>query len=225
MLTRRSPSPIALVAILALACTDNRRQSSLEPLRPTGRLASINLQFPGEDPGPPYYSVIEHQFIPHTADWAAIPFVRDPQCIAAGFNLLDQFAVPQAFGCPLYVAGHVTYKNGPPPIDLAPIHAEFHNVAPLPVWFVSWAELEAAIADGVLTLSELKALPSLRIGSASFFSYNQHPGPERPQGMGNGKIEIVGRGTLQNGTPFSLEVREMGINQESVLRHISIEFR
>jgi hypothetical protein len=223
MLTRRSP--IALLAILALACADSARQLPLEPLEPTGRAASLSFQFPGEDPGPPYYSVIERQFTPHTADWAAIPFVRDPQCIAPGFNLLDQIAVPQAFGCPLYVAGHVTYRNGPPPMDLAPIHAEYRDAAPVPVWFVSWSELDAAIADGVLTLPELSALPSLRIGSASFFTYNQHPGPERPHGAGNGKIEIVARGALQNGMSFSVQVREMGVDQVSVLRHVSIEFR
>ena len=221
MSTRRSP--IALLAILALACTDQPHQRALEPVEPTGPSASVSFKFPGEDPGPPYYSVIERGFTPHTDEWAAIPFVRDPRCIAPGFNLLDQIAVPQAFGCPLYVAGNVTYRHGPPPIDLAPIHAEFHDTAPVPVWFVSWPELEAAVADGVLTLPELSALPSLRIGSASLFAYNQHPGPERPQGAGNGKIEMVARGALQNGTSFSLQVREMGVDQVSVFRHISIE--
>jgi len=129
----------------------------------------------------------------------------------AGFNLLDQLAVPQAFGCPSTVEGHVTYRNGPPPIDLAPWHVLMRGSGAVPVWFVPWPALQAAIADDVLTTAEVLAIPGLRIGTASMFEMTQQPGPMRPQGLGNGKIELTGRGSR--------------VDRVSVLRHISIDFR
>lgn len=47
----------------------------------------------------------------------------------------------------------------------------------------------------------------------------------RPQGTGNGKIEYVARGTLEDGRSFSIELREMGVDRVSVLQHIAIELR
>jgi hypothetical protein len=95
----------------------------------------------------------------------------------------------------------------------------------VPIWFVAWPALEAAVADDLLTLPEIAAMPSLRVGSASSFQMSQHPGAMRPQGLGNGKIEMVARGLLEDGRSFQFQVREMGVEQESVLRHIRIEFR
>ena len=82
-----------------------------------------------------------------------------------------------------------------------------------------------AIADGDLTFGELKTLPSLLMGSASFFEYVNQIGALRPQGPGNGKIEIASSGTLADGRDFQFSVREMGVDQISTLRHIRIEFR
>ena len=39
----------------------------------------------------------------------------------------------------------------------------------VPVWFVRWAELQAAIANDELTITELRAMGSLQIGYANFF--------------------------------------------------------
>lgn len=208
---------------IVAGCADQPLPSAPpEAMRP---LAAVTRQFPGEDAGPPFYSPIERLFIPHTEEWAAIVFVRDPACIPPGFNLLDLLAVPAAFGCPATVEGHITYKNGPPPIDAAPIHALLRGTGAVPIWFVAWSALEAAIADDLLTLPEIAAMPSLRVGSASSFQMSQHPGATRPQGLGNGKIEMVARGLLEDGRSFQFQVREMGVEQESVLRHIRIEFR
>ena len=208
--------------ILALACTDRSRQL---PLEPTGPSASVSFQFPGEDPGPPYYSVIERQFTPHTADWAAIPFVRDPQCIASGFNLLDQIDVPQSFWCPLYVAGHVTYRNGPPPIDLAPIHAEFHDAAPVPVWFVVVARARSRHRRRRVDASraERAAVAANRIGLVLLLQ--PASGSRAPAGDGQwqDRDRCPGRSPGRNVVLF--QVREMGVDQVSVLRHISIEFK
>ena len=211
-------------AALASACSDE----SLLPSAPAGLArpsTSITLKFPDEDPGPPFYALVERSFLPHTDQWAPIVFVRDPACVPAGFDLLDQLAVPQSFGCPSYVEGHVTYKNGPPPIDFVPWQVLMHGTGLVPVWFVPWPALNAAVGDDVLTIAEVLAMPGLRKGTASKFQMTQQPGVLRPQGIGNGKIEMVARGSLESGGSFSMQIREMGVDQVSVLRHIAIEFR
>jgi len=187
--------------------------------------AQVRVSVPEEDPGPPFYAAVERAFVPHTDEWAAITFLRQPNCVPDDFNLLDLFDVPAAFGCPLTVQGHLLYKNAPPPVDDAPIMANLHGLGAVPVWFVSWPEMQSALADDVLTVPELLSLPSLRIGSASFFKETQHPGFERPQGAGNGKIVITAHGTLTDGRTFQFQVREMGVKQQSVTRHIKIEFK
>jgi hypothetical protein len=50
-------------------------------------------------------------------------------------------------------------------------------------------------------------------------------GTLRPQGPGNGKIEIASSGTLNDGREFQFSVREMGVDRVSTLRHVRIEFR
>jgi len=50
-------------------------------------------------------------------------------------------------------------------------------------------------------------------------------GYERPQGAGNGKIEINALGTLMDGRTFQFQIREMGVKQQSVVRHVRIELR
>jgi len=217
--------PLVIVGFVT-ACADGARLPSAPTPREISRpLASLTFQFPAEDPGPPYYALIERTFLPHTDEWVPIIFVRSPACVPAGFNLLIQIAVPQAFGCGSRVEGHVTYKNAPPPVDRAPWQVLMHGTGAVPVWFVSWSALQAAIADGGLTIVELAAMPSLLRGTASSFQMTQQPGPMRPQGEGNGKIEFVARGSLEDGRSFSVQMREMGVNQESVLRHIAIELR
>ena len=38
-------------------------------------------------------------------------------------------------------------------------------------------------------------------------------------------LEITARGTLTDGRSFQFQVREMGVEQQSVTRHIKIEFK
>src|SRR4029453_10360282 len=160
----------------ATACADAPTLPSTPPAtqRP---VASITRQFPSEDPGPPFYTLVERTFLPHTDEWAPIVFVRDPSCTPAGFNLLDQIDVPFAFGCTSLFEGHVMYKNGPPPIDLAPWQVLMRNAGSVPIWFVPWQALQAAIADDVLTRAELEAIAGVRVGAADMFEMTQQPGP------------------------------------------------
>jgi hypothetical protein len=190
--------------------------------------AAVRVAVPSADPGPPFYAVIGRLPIgPIFQDgvWAAIPFLRDPDCIP-DVNLLDGFDLPpRPFNCPLTVHGFAIYKNGPPPIDVVPLYAMLMSNGSVPIWFVRWSELQWAIADDELTIGDLRTLPSLLPGSSSFFEYVNHIGVLRPQGTGNGKIEIAASGTLIDGRDFQFSVREMGVNQSSTLRHIRIEYR
>jgi len=221
----RFRTALAISSLAATAACADTATSPTTPAKAARPLASITLKYPAEDPGPPFYTLVERGFLPHTDDWAPIIFVRDPACVPSGFNLLDQLAVPQAFGCALNVEGHVTYKNGPPPIDPAPWQVVMRDAGPVPVWFVPWSSLQGAIADDVLTLAELESMPGARKGAATFFEMTQQIGVMRPQGTGNGKIELTARGALDGGQSFSIELREMGVDKVSTLRHIRIEFR
>jgi len=99
---------------------------------------------------------------------------RDPSCVPADFNLLDFFDIPRAFGCPLAVQGFEIWQHGPGQ-EPAPIQVvESQGLGVVPVWFVSPSEYESATADGVLTIGELRALPSLQTGAADSFQEVLH---------------------------------------------------
>ena len=191
--------------------------------------ASVRVEFPAQIPGPPSYSIIERGFIPHTDDWAAVPFVRQPACVPLNFNLLDFADLTPAFPggpprsilCDLTVEGHAIFKNGPPPVDVAPIQTHLQGLGAVPIWFVNTAELATALQDDILTIAELMSLPSLRIGSATFFEMTRVTGLLK--GPGNGKIQLNATGTLLGGGSFEFRIREMGIDGESEIRHIKIE--
>lgn len=167
----------------------------------------------------PFYARIERGEVFHTDDWAAIVFYRPPACVPVDFNLLAFFDAPRAFGCtPPTVDGFTIWKNGPG-IDPAPIQSELRGLGAVPVWFVSWPELQAAIADGVLTIGELAALPSRVIGSAGFYQETLHP----EQAARNGKIEFVARGALEDGRSFQVQA---ALNHAAGrLTHMRIVFR
>jgi hypothetical protein len=148
----------------------------------------------------PYYARIERGEIFRTNDWAVIVFYRPPPCIPADFNLLELFDVPRAFSCgPATIDGFTIWKNGPDK-DSAPLQGRFHGNGEVPVWFVRWSELELATADGVLTISELTDLPSRMVGAANHYQETLYPEQSSPKG--NGKLNFVARGTLENGRLF-----------------------
>jgi hypothetical protein len=197
-------------------------------ISPPAANAAVRTNFPEENPGPPIYAFLEKPplgEIFRDGDWVAIPFVRDPSCIPSNFNLLDGADIPAAFGCTLTVAGFAIWKNGPAPIDPVPVFAHYTGLGAVPVWFVSWADLQWAMADDILTINEIKSLPSLLMGTAEIFEAVEQPGLLRPQGFGNGKIEIGAHGTLVDGRAFIFTSREMGVDQVSRQRHTKIEFK
>jgi hypothetical protein len=156
--------------------------------------------------------------IHHTDEWAAIAFYRLPTCVPASFNLLDFFDFTfAAFGCPLTVEGFEVWKNGPPPIDLAPMQSKLKGLGAVPVWFVSWPELQSAIADNVLTKAELLAMTSLQMGTATYFKETLHPFGGAKQST----LEIVAHGVLPDGQSFQYQATEAA----GVLREVRIEFK
>lgn len=163
----------------------------------------VLTHFPSQDdPGPPYYARIEYGFVIQDGNTAAIPFYRDPACIPLDFNLRNLFDAPRAFGCALTVEGFDVWKNGPPPVDMGgPIQSETHGLGAVPVWFLDWLELKAALRGG-LTIEELSTLPSLRRGIATFYQETLHPDGAAQVNMKT----IVARGALEDGTPFQVRV-------------------
>ena len=178
--------------------------------------ANVRLAFPSEAPGPPYYARITATGAPQTDEWAAIVFYRDPDCVPADFNLLDFFDIPRAFGCPAAVEGFEIWRNGPG-IDAAPINVVTRGSAPVAVWFVAPSELEAAMADGVLTIAELAALPSLQVGFAHHFREVLHPS----EAARNAKLTMTAFGALIDGRRFQLQFSA----STNTVRHTRIEVR
>jgi hypothetical protein len=151
--------------------------------------------------GPPFYARFGAGEVYTDGLWVAIPFYRNPGCIPADFNLLDFFD-PAAFDCESCVAGFEIWKNGPWAGDVTPIQSRLDNIAPMPFWFVTLAELEAAMGDGVLTIGELAGFESRLIGWAASFTETLHPYPGSQQSMGS----YVASGLLEDGRQFSFKV-------------------
>lgn len=169
-----------------------------------------------EATGGPFYARIEPGLIHTDGEWAAIAFYRSPACVPEDFNLLDFFN-PAALGCPSFVAGFEIWKNGPWAGDAAPIQSRLDNTAPMPIWFVSWTELQTAIADDILTIEELTAMPTLLVGAATSFTETLHPS----EGAQQTKTTIVASGFLEGGRKFTYQATET----KNTLRHVKIEFK
>jgi hypothetical protein len=174
--------------------------------------------------GSPYYF--------HDDQWAAFVFIRLPSCVPPDFNLLDgddfvpafPGGPPRVFLCALTVEGHAILKN---PGDFIPVQAVLKGLGAVPVWFVKLSDLQPILAGNKLTTTQLLACPSLRKGVATQYSEVELFGMFRPQGEGNGSIEVVANGSLDNGGTFQLEWRDMGKKDgdgQDFVRHVRIAF-
>jgi len=181
--------PIA-VALLAVALSLSLGAGSAQ--------AQFRFPVPAVSPGVPAYARVERPFVFHTDEWAAIVFYRDPTCIPPAFNLLDFFDFPAAFDCSLTVSGFEIWEDLPG-VALAPRQSIFRGTA-VPVWFVPWSTLQAAIADDVLTLPELESLNPLE-GIATIFREVLQPlgGAQMPH------LTISASGILTDGRTFQYE--------------------
>jgi hypothetical protein len=125
--------------------------------------------------------------------------------------MLDFLDVPAAFGCPLTVSGFEIFDE---PSPTPPIQVNLTGAGAVPVWFVSWPELRAAMADNVVTIGELSSLTSLVVGSATGFREILHPG---------NKLTQVASGTLEDGRTFQVEISSV-VRPADVSRHVRIDF-
>ncbi len=162
----------------------------------------------------------------HTEEWAAIVFYREPKCVPPDFNLLTMVDIPAVFRCPLTVAGFEIWENGPPPLssDAAPLVTESHGLGAVPVWFVSWPELQEQIAGGVLTITDLASMASLQVGSADFFRETM----QLQSASVATHLGIVAHGHLADGRSFQFEAQGvLGNPQNTVpsVKNVRISFK
>jgi hypothetical protein len=159
--------------------------------------------FPQEDPGAPLYARmtrILNQFF--VADgWLVIPFLRDPSCIRADFNLLDLFDIPGAFGCTSTVGGFYLIENDAAP-GTFPIQAQSTGTA-VPFWLVRWDAFQEAAVDGMVTIAELRALEPLT-GVATQFKETLRPRTS------NHFVQISAAGLLDDGRRFNFHGMQRG---------------
>lgn len=178
-----------------------------------------------EDPGPPFYARTEHAppFVFHDGEWAAIVFYRDPGCVPAGFNLVQFFDPPAAFGCQLTTQGvshwEVEVLSGAPKITNTKAAGE------VPVWFVPVQAITQATQDGVLTMGELEGLDGLLVGFADRYTETLQPHSLPPElgggGHPNPKLVIDAQGSLEDGRQFNLHITQV----QDELKAIRIQFR
>jgi len=181
--------------------------------------AQIHLQIP-EDLQPPIYANFDRGFMPHTEEWAVVIFYRTPDCVPADFNLLDFFdPPPRPFSCDLQIEGHSNWRSLDDPYP-ADIHLQ--GTGAVPLWFVRWPDLQAAVADDELTVVELAALPSLLISSASFYHESIR---NDIRGQRGGNEAVVAAGTLTDGRSFQVEITEKFREGEHLFPHVRIDFR
>ena len=186
---------------------------------------------------PPYYTHVGRladgsPYYFHDDQWAAFVFIRLPSCVPTDFNLLDRDdfvpafpgGPPRPFLCTLTVEGHAILQD---PGDFIPVQAVLKGLGAVPVWFVRVSDLQPIFAGNKLTITQLLACPSLRKGVATQYSEVDLFGMFRPQGEGNGSTEVVANGSLDDGTSFQLEWRDMGKkggDGQGFVRHVRIAF-
>ncbi|MBZ5625811.1 MAG: hypothetical protein LAQ69_45035 [Acidobacteriia bacterium] len=95
------------------------------------------------------------------------------------------------------VVGSTTFKNGPT-VDDVPLETMSVGTGKVPVWFVRWDVLRPALADNVLTMSELIGLrPTTGTGTSFTERLRPTAGPSGPtEGADFGLTLIEAQGTI-----------------------------
>lgn len=155
----------------------------------------------------PFYARFGENETFSDGEWTVIVFYRSPDCIPADFNLNQFFhfpgdSGPGAFACTPPTTTSVEYWANGPQTDPAPLKAEMTGLGAVPVWFFAQAEIEAAMADGVVTIGELAELPSRQIGTAATYTELLHPSQSNAQSL----IQFTAEGTLEDGRTFMVDV-------------------
>lgn len=140
----------------------------------------VDFSVPDQNPGPPFYARIAVQgpdkLFLNANGTVVVPFIRNPDCIDSNFNLLDLFHIPNAFSCPLNATGKGLVERNAPP-KAAPLISYLESKA-MPVWFFDSEKLSNAMADGKLTIDELKKLNPKKGIASRYIEYNK-PRPDK----------------------------------------------
>lgn len=155
----------------------------------------------------PFYARFGENETFSDGEWTVIIFYRSPDCIPADFNLNQFFHFPGndgpgAFACAPPTTTSIEYWANGPQTDPAPLIAEMTGRSAVPVWFIAQAEVEAAMADGTVTIGELAETPSLLKGEAASYTELLHPGQSNPQFL----IQFTAEGALEDGRSFMVDV-------------------
>ena len=171
--------------------------------------------------GPPFYARFGENETFDDGEQVVIVFYRPPDCIPPDFNLNRFFHFPGedgpgAFACaPPTVSAIETWETAPGE-DPAPLVAESTGLGAVPVWFFSDSDIEAAMADGEVTVTELEALPSRQVGTAATYSELLHPS----QSNENSLVQFTAEGALEDGTAFTVDVSK---GATDVADHVTID--
>lgn len=172
----------------------------------------VEISVPDENPGPPFYTRFGASGIgPYllAGQTVVIPMMRNLDCIAPDFNLLDFYHVPDAFFCPIYLSGKALIESDASPEDF-PVIAYLQS-DDMPIWFVDHDALQGAMADGVLTLSRLEALNPKKGRASRYIEYNK-PRPE-----GDYLLVIESEGTIPaTGESFRFAMKETNRIMEEI---------
>jgi hypothetical protein len=177
------------------------------------------LKVPEQSPGAPWYVDFHRDFIPTDGEWVSIVFWRTPESVPADFNLLDSFDIPRAFGAPLLLEGEEWWVD-PPLVVGNNVRLKMWNVDWVPVYFVKLDEFEANIQDDVLTLSELEAFDSLRIGQADFVRYDTRNEFHQNDNFGTNRGFYVASGIMEGGGHFNVRLFESPPDPETGLEPV-----
>lgn len=171
----------------------------------------------------PFYARFGENEMFSDGEWTVIVFYRPPDCIPADFNLNQFFhfpgdSGPGAFACTPPTTTSVEYWANGPETDPAPLIAEMTGRGAVPVWFILQAEVEAAMADGVVTIGELAESPSVLKGEAANYTELLHPGQSNAQSL----IQFTAEGALEDGRTFMVDV---SYGAQDVADHTTIEIQ
>lgn len=171
----------------------------------------------------PFYARFGENETFSNGEWTVIVFYRSPDCIPADFNLNQFFHFPGdngpgAFACTPPTTTSVEYWANGPQTDPAPLKAEMKGRGAVPVWFFAQAEIEAAMADGIVTIGELAVLPSRQIGTAATYTELLHPSQSNAQSL----IQFTAEGNLEDGRSFMVDVSYGAADVED---HTTIEIQ
>jgi hypothetical protein len=183
---------------------DESQTQPTEASAPAESKEPVRVEANGEVP---FYARFGENETFSNGEWAVIIFYRSPDCIPADFNLNQFFHFPGndgpgAFACSPPTTTSIEYWASGPETDPAPLVAEMTGRGAVPVWFIALAEVEAALADGVVTIGELAESPSLLKGEAASYTELLHPGQSNAQTL----VQFAAEGTLEDGRSFMVDV-------------------